>query len=417
MATTDLIVIGGGAAGMMAALFAAREGLRVTLVERNEKLGKKIYITGKGRCNLTNMADMDDFMKSIIRNPRFLYTAFSRLDNAQTIELFEHLGVPIKIERGQRAFPESDRASDINRALERGLQQANVKIIYNARVESILLDDQGAASGVTLEDGRKFMADAVILATGGLSYASTGSTGDGHRIAKSLGHGLQEMLPALCAIETAEDWPHDLSGLTLKNVRLTAINGKKKIYQEQGELLLTHFGISGPLALTLSSLLPSPCKGTALTVDLKPALDAQSLDARLLREFSAAPNKQLIHALDTLAPHSLAMTIAKLSDIAPTIPIHQVTAPMRKQLIETIKSLPLTVKGLRGYSEAVITRGGVSVKDINPSTMASKRIENLYFAGELIDIDALTGGFNLQLAFSTGALAGLSASEAHHDRL
>ena len=412
MLSSDILVIGGGAAGMMAAVYAAREGLRVMLVERNEKLGKKLYITGKGRCNVTNMAAPDDFMRSIVRNPRFLYASLAHLDNTQTVALFESLGVPIKVERGERAFPVSDKASDINRALERELTRLRVHVEYEARVKSIRIDDRRHASGALLEDGREVSAKAVILATGGLSYPSTGSTGDGHHIAKSLGHNLKEMLPSLVAIETEESWPHQLMGLTLKNVRLTAKNGKKPLFSDQGELLLTHFGISGPLVLTLSSLLPNPCKGFPLQIDLKPALDEQTLDARILREFAAAPNRQLIHALDTLAPHNLALKIAELAVVSPAMPIHQVTSANRRDLIQTLKHMPLHVKGLRGFAEAVVTRGGVDVRDINPSTLESKRVPGLYFAGELIDIDALTGGYNLQLAFSTGALAAISAAEA-----
>ncbi len=410
MSASDIVIIGGGASGMMAALFAARAGGSVTLLERNEKLGKKVYITGKGRCNVTNMAEMDAFMKSILRNPRFLYAALARLDNLGTVSLFEELGVPIKVERGERAFPESDKASDINRALERELKRLGVRVELNARVAEILIEE-GRAVGAKLEDGRAFSAKTVILATGGLSYPMTGSTGDGHSMAKSLGHGLKEMLPALVAIETEETWPHLLSGLTLKNVKLTAVSGKKKLYAEQGELLMTHFGLSGPLALTLSSLLPNPCRGTQLFIDLKPAMDDQMLDARLLREFAAASNKALASVMDTLVPHNLGLALLALIKLSAQMPVNQVTQAQRRQIADILKHAPLTVKGLRGFAEAIITRGGVDVKGINPSTMASKLVPGLYFAGELMDIDALTGGFNLQLAFSTGALAGISAME------
>ncbi len=410
MEASDIVIIGGGAAGMMAALFAARAGGRVTLLERNEKLGKKLYITGKGRCNVTNMAEPDTFMKAILRNPRFLYASLSRLDNQGVVALFEELGVPMKVERGERAFPASDKASDINRALERALRQLQVRVELGAQVDAILTDG-GRASGAKLIDGRVFPARAVILATGGLSYPSTGSTGDGHRMARALGHGLKEMVPALVAIETEETWPFALSGLTLKNVSLTALDGKKKLYAEQGELLLTHCGISGPLALTLSSLVKNPCRGTRLLIDLKPALDDQALDARVLREFGATPNKALASVMDTLVPHNLGLALLTLQGLPERLPANQVTGAQRRKIVDVLKRVPLTIKGLRGFAEAIITRGGVDVKDINPSTMESKRLPGLYFAGELMDIDAVTGGFNLQLAFSTGALAGSSAVE------
>ncbi len=405
----DIAIIGGGAAGMMAALFSARRGAKVVVLERNEKLGKKVYITGKGRCNLTNAADPDEFMKSILRNPRFCFAALAALDNQGLMALIEGLGVPLKVERGERVFPQSDRASDVNRALERELQRLGVEVRLNARVTGI--EPHGGGFRVALENG---VTDAakVILATGGVSYPATGSTGDGHRIAEALGHQKANLLPGLTAIETLEDWPKSLMGLTLKNVRLRAQNQKKKIYDEQGELLFTHFGISGPLALTLSSLLPDPCRGTQLFIDLKPALDEQTLDARILRDFAAAPNKQLISVMDGLSPHNLALAVLSLCGISPAHPVNSVSQAQRRSIVQTLKALPLTVKSLRGFNEAIITRGGIDAREINPSTMESRLVPGLYFAGELIDIDALTGGFNLQLAFSTGALAGENAAEA-----
>ena len=398
---------------MMAALFAARNGAEVTLVERNEKLGKKVYITGKGRCNVTNAAEMEAFQRCVFRNPRFLYAAFAHLDNRGAMALFEELGVPLKVERGNRVFPASDKSSDVIAALRRGLERAGVAVRLNARVASLIVED-GRCAGAKLEGGEALPADAVILATGGLSYPSTGSTGDGFRMALESGHGVEEALPALTPIETRESWPGVLSGLSLKNVRLSAYvagaKKEKKLYSEMGEMLFTHFGISGPLALTLSSLMPPAPSLVRLEIDLKPALDAQTLDARLLRDFREMSRKQLITVMDGLAPHSLAEQLVKLAGLSPAMPVNGVTAPQRAALLGVLKAVPLRVKALRGFDEAIITRGGVCVKDINPSTMQSKRLPGLFFAGELIDVDAATGGYNLQIAWSTGALAGASAA-------
>ena len=409
----NVIVIGGGAAGMMAALFSARAGARTVLLERNEKLGKKVYITGKGRCNLTNAADMEQVMRAVFRNPRFLYASFATLDNAGVMTLMESLGVPLKVERGERVFPVSDKASDVIRALQRGLEQAGVEIRLNTRVSSLELED-GTCKGVSLEDGTRLDADAVVLATGGLSYPSTGSTGDGYAMAESAGHTLQPALPALVPIETRESWPAMLSGLSLKNVRLSAFaqgpKKEKKLYSEMGEMLFTHFGISGPLALTLSSLLPEDLNGVRLSIDLKPALDEQTLDARLLRDFREMSRKQLTSVMDGLAPHSLAEQLLRLAGLGPAMPVNAVTAQQRAELLRVLKNVPLTPKKLRGFDEAIITRGGVTVKEIDPSTMRSKRVRGLYMAGEMLDVDAMTGGFNLQIAWSTGALAGQSAA-------
>lgn len=409
-----IIIIGGGAAGMMAALYAARSGARVTLLERNEKLGKKLYITGKGRCNLTNAADMEIVMRAVFRNPRFLYAAFAALDNRGVMALMEELGVPLKVERGERVFPASDKSSDIIFALQRALNREGVDIALNTGVKALDISD-GICRGVILDDGRKMSADAVIVCTGGVSYPSTGSTGDGYRFAEAAGHGIQPALPALVPIETIESWPAVLTGLSLKNVTLSAfVRGakkEKKLYSEQGEMLFTHFGISGPLALTLSSLLPEDLSGVRLSIDLKPALDEQTLDARLLRDFKAMSRKQLISVMDGLEPHSLAEQLLKLAGLSPALPVNAVTAEQRRALLTLIKNVPLTPKRLRGFNEAIITRGGVAVKDVNPSTMASKLVQNLYFAGEVLDVDAQTGGFNLQIAWSTGALAGKSAAE------
>ena len=413
MTARKVLVIGGGAAGMLAALFAAKEGASVTILERNEKLGKKIYITGKGRCNLTNASDMEEFMRAIVRNPRFLYAAFASFDNKDMMELMESLGVPLKIERGNRVFPVSDHASDVTNGLRRELERQHVRICYDARVENLLVKD-GVCCGVALESGEKLTADAVIVCTGGASYPTTGSSGDGYRLAEEAGHSIQKPMGALVPVETKESWPSMLSGLSLKNVALKAwkTGGKKKkyFYDEQGEMLFTHFGVSGPLVLTLSSYLPEDLKDVRMAIDLKPALDEQTLDARLLRDFQEYSRKQLSAVMDGLVPHNLGQQILVLAGISPQAPVNSVTQAQRASILQLLKGLPLTPKGLRGFNEAIITRGGVTVKEINPSTMESKLVSGLYFAGEVMDVDAHTGGYNLQIAFSTGALAGKSAA-------
>ncbi len=413
MQRNKCIVVGGGASGMLAALFAARSGARVMLLERNEKLGKKLYITGKGRCNLTNASDMEQYQRNIFRNPRFLYAAFARLDNAGMMTLVEDLGTPLKVERGNRVFPVSDKSSDVIGALKRGLEREDIDIRLNTRVARLLTED-GCCVGVTLEDGESLFADAVILATGGLSYPSTGSTGDGHAMAREAGHAVTATRPALVAIDTVESWPGTLAGLSLKNVTLSAwlTGGKKekKLYSQMGELLFTHTGISGPLALTLSSLLPEDLSTVRMAIDLKPALDEQTLDARLLRDFREMSRKQLGSVVDGLAPRSLSEQLIRLAGLSPTLPVNAVTAQQRAALLKVLKGIELHPRALGGFNEAIITRGGVNVKEINPSTMESKLVKNLYFCGELMDVDAATGGFNLQIAFSTGALAGASAA-------
>ena len=414
MNAKKVLVIGGGAAGMLAALFAARGGASVVLLERNEKLGKKLYITGKGRCNLTNTADPENFQRSIVRNPRFLYAAFANFDNRDMMDLMEQLGVPLKVERGNRVYPVSDHASDVTNALRRELERMGVEIRYGARVEHLILTDS-ACRGAVLESGERIPADAVILCTGGASYPLTGSTGDGYALAQEAGHSVQKPLPALVPIETKESWPSTLSGLSLKNVALRAwkSGGKKKKYffDEQGEMLFTHFGVSGPLVLTLSSYMPEDFSDVRMAIDLKPALDAETLDARLLRDFQALSRKQLTAVMDGLTPHNLGQQILLLAKISPQTPVNSVTQAQRATILQLLKELPLTPKRLRGFEEAIVTRGGVTVREVNPSTMESKCASGLYFAGELLDLDAHTGGYNLQIAFSTGALAGRSAAE------
>ncbi len=414
MRAKTILVIGGGAAGMLAALFSARGGARVTILERNEKLGKKVYITGKGRCNLTNVAEGEDFLRAVVRNPRFLYASLAGLDSRGMMELMESLGVPLKVERGGRVFPVSDHASDVTGALRRELERLGVEIRCNARAEALALED-GRCQGVTLAGGERIEADAVILCTGGMSYPSTGSTGDGYRLAEQAGHSVQRPMPALVPIETRESWPGELTGLSLKNVALRAWRegGKKRRYffDEQGEMLFTHFGVSGPLVLSLSSRLPEDLTDVRMAVDLKPALDEQTLDARLLRDFKEMSRKRLGSVMDGLAPHSLGQQILRLARISPETPVNSATQAQRGEILRLLKCLPLTPRGTRGFEEAIVTRGGVSVKEVDPSTMESKKAKGLYLAGELLDVDAQTGGYNLQIAFSTGTLAGKSAAE------
>ena len=409
-----IIVIGGGAAGMMAAIYASRAGAEVVLLEKNEKLGKKVYITGKGRCNVTNASEREEFLRHVFRNPRFLYASLVELDNEGLMRLIESEGVPLKTERGNRVFPVSDHSSDIILALKRAMEKGNVDVRLNAGVESLLIED-GRIAGVKLETGESISANAVIVATGGVSYPSTGSTGDGYRFAEAAGHTIETPRASLTPIETRESWPANLMGLTLKNVRLTAyaaVKGREKVlYSEMGEMLFTHFGISGPLVLTLSCLMPENPESVRLEIDLKPALDEATLDARLVRDFRELSRKQLVAAMDGLVPHNLGLQLLLLAHLSATAPINGVTAEQRKSLVRLLKAVPLTPKRLRGFDEAIITRGGVNVKEVNPKTLESKCVSGLYFAGEVLDLDAATGGYNLQIAFSTGALAGKSAAE------
>lgn len=394
---------------MIAAAEAARAGHAVTLLERNEKLGKKLYITGKGRCNVTNCAERDAFFAAVTHNPRFLYSAFAAFDNQAVQRLIESLGVPLKTERGGRVFPASDKSSDILRALERYVRDSGVDVRLNTAVSAVCYAD-GAVTGV--RTGGAFLpAEAVVVATGGLSYPQTGSTGDGYRFAAQAGHTVLPGKPSLISFVTEEDWPFALSGLTLKNVGLSAKRGKKKVFDQQGELLLTHFGISGPLVLTLSSIVADEPAGLALAIDLKPALDEAQLNARLLRELDENKQKNVLGALHSLLPERLLRTVLELAKIDPAMPVSVFSKEARRRLVETLKRLPLTVRGTRPIEEAVITRGGVKVSEVSNSTMESKVMRGLYFAGEVLDVDALTGGYNLQIAWSTGALAGRSIGE------
>lgn len=403
-----VIVVGGGAAGMMAALRCAQQGCQVELIEKNEKLGKKIYITGKGRCNFTNACGTQELFDAVVRNPKFLYSAFYTFSNFQTIEFFKENGMAVKIGRGNRAFPATDHASDVTAVLTRGLKKWGVKVSLNTRVQRIL-SREGRVTGAELSDGGSVSADAVIIATGGLSYPSTGSTGDGYRFAGELGHTVTECGPALVPFEAAEGWVKELSGLSLRNVSVCITGEGKRRYEGFGEMLFTHFGVSGPLLLTASSLLGKAAEGPlSMTIDLKPALTEEQLDQRILREFQKAPNKALKNVAGSLYPAKLSPVMLSLSGILGEKKVNSVTKKERQRLVELTKALPLTLTGLRGFSEAVVTRGGVSVKEVDPSTMESRLVKGLYFAGEVLDTDALTGGYNLQIAWSTGYLAGES---------
>ncbi|MBR1702003.1 MAG: NAD(P)/FAD-dependent oxidoreductase [Lachnospiraceae bacterium] len=430
---SEIIVIGGGAAGMMAAIAASERGHHVVLLEKNEKLGKKLFITGKGRCNVTNAADMETLFAHVCTNVKFLYSAFYGFDNRAVMELVEQAGCPLKVERGERVFPISDHSSDVIAALTRILKKNGVEVRLQTEVKELLREEtqetDGAKSyvqwhirGVRLVDGHSFSADAVIVCTGGLSYASTGSTGDGLKFAEETGHRVTECRPSLVPMETAQDWCRELMGLSLKNVELRMVCGGKEYYREQGEMLFTHFGVSGPLALTASCYLGNTQKkankGKAnqagqtesvyLYIDLKPALSEEQLDKRILRDFDEQKNKQFKNALGGLFPAKLIPVMVRLSGIDGDKKVNEITKEERKSFVQLIKNLPLTVTGTRPFAEAIITQGGVSVKDINPSTMESKRVKGLYFAGEVLDLDAHTGGFNLQIAWSTGHLAGES---------
>ena len=398
-------VIGGGPAGMIAAAEAARRGSDVTLFEHNEKLGKKLFITGKGRCNITNTAGKDEFFNNVARNGRFLYSALDSFSSADIVELINREGVKTKVERGDRVFPESDKSSDVIKALASNLKKSGAHTELNADVEGI-----GANNGfIVCVNGVKRRFDRVILATGGMSYRSTGSTGDGYRFAKSLGHTVNEPCGALVPLETNEDWPIRMQGLTLKNVTLSAYKGGKRIFRELGEMLFTHFGVSGPLVLTLSSIIADAPEGIKCFIDLKPGLEAHELDKRVLRDFEANTRKQLKNSLGALLPVNMIPVIIELNGIDPAASVDSITREQRRNFCELLKAVPFTVKRAGKLDEAIVTRGGVSVKEINPSTMESKLVKGLFFAGEIMDVDAFTGGFNLQIAYSTGFLAGRSA--------
>lgn len=409
------VVVGGGAAGMIAAIAAAKQGHKVILLERNEKLGKKVFITGKGRCNLTNASDMDHIFENIVTNPKFLYSALYGFDNQTCMDFFEENGLRLKTERGNRVFPQSDHSSDVIKTLEKKLRQLGVEIRLHTRVEKLIVEKQSANEpdrivGVCDEKGKTYPADAVILSTGGVSYPSTGSTGDGHRMAEETGHRVEVCYPALVPLRIREPWCGSLAGLALKNVSVTVKNGKKALYEGFGEMLFTHCGISGPLILSASSYINKLAADNELQlfIDLKPALTLDQMENRLLRDFEKNRQKQFKNALQGLFPARLIPVMLELSGIDPEKKACEIGKGERNAFAKVIKGLSLTITGTAGFHEAIVTKGGVSVRDINPSTMESKIVKGLYFAGELIDVDALTGGYNLQIAWSTGHLAGES---------
>lgn len=398
---------------MMAAYAAAESGHAVTLLEQNEKLGKKLFITGKGRCNLTNASDMEQLFANVVSNRKFLYSAFYSYDNEQVISFFESHGMPTKTERGNRVFPVSDHSSDVIAALSAALWEQHVEVFLHTKVKRLLLgerEEEKCVTGVELADHTKMHADAVIVATGGISYPSTGATGDGYRMAEESGHKMVSPTPALVPMEMKEPWVRDLQGLSLRNVRMSVTRGKKKLYEDFGEMLFTHFGVSGPLVLSASGCIPAKAfdQELSMTIDLKPALDVEQLDHRILREFDEMKNKQFKNSLGHLLPAKMIPVMIALSGIDPDTKVNEISREQRQNLLHLFKNMPLTITGLRDFKEAIITKGGVSVKDINPSTMESKLVQGLYFCGEVLDLDALTGGYNLQIAWSTGHLAGIS---------
>lgn len=409
MGMEQVIVIGGGAAGMIAAGTAASFGKKVLLLEKNEKLGKKIFITGKGRCNITNTGDIEELLEHITKNKNFMYSAFYTFSNEEIINLLHRYGVPTKVERGNRVFPCSDKSSDVIKALTEYMNSNHVEIRLHTEVKDILIDKH-QIKGVILKDNKKLFCDKLIVATGGLSYPTTGSTGDGYRFAQKSGHHIVPLKPALVPLETEEGWVKDLQGLSLKNVSLHIFKNNKKIHEEFGEMLFTHFGISGPIVLSTSNYIAKHLNNSKLTatINLKPALEESILDKRIQRDFEKYSKKQLKNALEDLLPSKLIPIIIKLSEIPEDKHVNQISKEERKKLLETITSLPLTIRGTRPIAEAIITSGGIDVKEINPSTMESKFVSGLFFAGEILDVEGLTGGYNLQIAFSTGYLAGIN---------
>lgn len=421
----QVIVIGGGAAGMMAAIWAARSGKKVTVYEKNEKLGKKLFITGKGRCNLTNACEVEDLFQNVVTNSKFLYSAFYTLTNEDTIKFFEELGLSTKVERGLRVFPSSDKSSDVIRVLKNEMERLGIETIYHTEVREVLyettsegeekIENKEKVSGVLLKNGKRQLASSVIVATGGVSYPSTGSTGDGYEIAKKAGHKVIEAMPSLVPLEIKEDACKQMQGLSLKNVGLTLFAGKKKLYESFGEMIFTHFGMSGPLVLSASPQVQNyrikkkkKQEELIIELDLKPALSIEKLDARVLKDFSEEKNKFFKNSLEHLLPKKLIPIIIEWSGILPDKKVNEITREERQRLVHLLKHMRFTVVGTRGFAEAIITKGGVSVKEIDPSTMESKKKAGLYFVGEVLDLDALTGGFNLQIAWSTGYLAGIS---------
>lgn len=408
---SKVLIIGGGAAGMMAGVFAARNHHEVHILEKNEKLGKKVFITGKGRCNVANACDTEELFPAVMSNPKFLYSGFYSFGPQDVMNFFEEAGVPLKVERGNRVFPQSDHSSDIIRALERELKKAGAKVHLHTTVKEIVKKPEAEkVTGVILEDGTFMEGDAVIVATGGFSYQSTGSTGDGYRFARELGLKVTDISPSLVPLKTKEDYIPKLQGLSLKNTGLTIKNGKKVLYEDFGEMMFTHFGVTGPMILSASAhigakLAKAENGELCAYLDLKPAVTKEQLDARILREFEAGQNKQFKNVIGVLFPSSLTPVMLELGGIPAEKKIHDISREERQHFVDLVKAFPFTITGMGEFKEAIITKGGVSVKEINPGTMESKKISGLYFAGEVLDLDAVTGGYNLQIAWSTAYLA------------
>lgn len=417
-----VIIIGGGAAGMVAAISASKEGKKVLLLEKNEKLGKKLFITGKGRCNITSACDPDEFLNHVATNSRFLYSSFSRFNNHDVVRLLNDAGLKTKVERGQRVFPQSDHSSDVIGTLKRLCDRNHVEILYHAKVEKILLHDHEGVSGeknrsfsgVQLSDGRVIQGDSLIIATGGCSYTSTGSDGDGYRLARELGHSIRPVYPSLVPFIMKETWCRDLMGLTLKNISIRVKNGKKVIYEGFGEFLFTHFGVSGPLVLTASTCLGKYQKALeagqlTLLLDLKPSLTMEQLEKRYLREFDTYRNKNISNVIERMLPRKMVPVFLREAGVPEDKKVRDITKKERRRMEELMKGMEMHITGVRGFEEAIVTRGGVNVKEVSPTTMESKLVDHVFFAGEILDVDAVTGGFNLQIAWSTGYTAGYSA--------
>ncbi len=402
----DIIIVGGGAAGMMAASRASKRHKRVLLIERNKRLGTKILITGKGRCNITNDCDIEELLNQTCRNKHFMYSAYYTFSNTAIMEYFENQGLVLKTERGKRVFPQSDRASDVRDILRADIERSGVTILYNAMVKNLLVDEE-QVEGVITESGQKLLASSVILACGGQSYKLTGSDGNGYMLAKQVGHKIVEPKASLTGVYTKESWTEKAMGVTMKNVKVIATYKNKKLYEEIGEMLFTHFGLSGPLILTASRyFLDTGYEHAKIILDVKPGLSEEKLYKRICRDFDESPKKQYDNALRKLVPANMVIPMIMLTGINGEKQVNQISKEERRKLVDTLKNMTFIITGGRGFKEAIITAGGVSTKEINPSTMESKKVKGLYFAGEMIDVDAFTGGFNLTIAFSTGYLAG-----------
>lgn len=403
----DVVVIGGGASGLIASYFAAKQGASVLLLEKNEKLGRKLRITGKGRCNLTNDCDSREVLNHIPGDGRFLFSALAAFSPRDVISFFEENGLPLKTERGKRVFPQSDKADDVANVLTKLCNKAGVRVLHSAATEIVSKN-----SGITavIAGSQKLECRCCIVCTGGRSYPLTGSTGDGYRFAQSLGHSVTDLRPSLVPLESNDPCCQRLQGLSLRNVELRVFENEKLLTREQGELLFTHFGVSGPLVLTASAKMRHWNTATyRIELDLKPALDEKTLDDRLLRDLTKYRNRAFHHALDDLVPHSLIPELIRLSGIPADLPTHSVTREMRQKLLHSLKAFPVSISGTRSWSEAIVTSGGINTKEVNPRTMESKLVSGLFFAGEVLDLDAYTGGFNLQIAWSTGKMAGIAA--------